>query len=333
MDQLIANVDSIILGFVQGSFGSLTATVQILWRLMFIVFIAVYGYKVIISGRFLASDLVWHCVKIIVLLVLATEWNTFFLFIYNMVTDLPSDIAGQIISAAADTLGSNAQANSEDTANTALQAFFDRGMAISSKLLEGAGWNNLGQYFYAFAVWFGTIGLTGYSTMLIVLSKLAVAILLAVAPVFILLLIFINTKNLFEGWLRTLLNYAVIPIFVYTLLALILAIMEAPLKFLEENSDSQDGLMTSVGPFLLTSVVSILLLSQILNMAASITGGVSLSTMGTGAWASRAGLTGISRAGQWSWSKSKPLRSYTTGKIKSGMGNVRSALHKTREVR
>lgn len=47
MDQLIANVDSIILGFVQGSFGSLTATVQILWRLMFIVFIAVYGYKVI----------------------------------------------------------------------------------------------------------------------------------------------------------------------------------------------------------------------------------------------------------------------------------------------
>lgn len=333
MDQLIANVDSIILGFVQGSFGNLTATVQILWRLMFIVFIAVYGYKVIISGRFLASDLLWHCLKIIILLVVATEWDSFFLFIYNMVTDLPSDIAGQIMSAASNTLGSNAQANSEASANTALQTFFDRGMTISSKLLEGAGWNNMGQYFYAFAVWFGTIGLTGYSTMLIVLSKLAVSILLAVAPVFILLLIFINTKNLFEGWLRTLLNYAVIPIFVYALLALILAIMEAPLKFLEENSSSQDGLMTSIGPFLLTAVVSILLLSQILNMAASITGGVSLSTMGTGAWASRSGLSGISRAGQWSWGKSKPLRAYTGDKIKRGMGNVRSALHKTREVR
>ncbi len=305
MDQLIANVDSIILGFVQGSFGSLTATIQILWRLMFIVFIAVYGYKVIISGRFSATDLVWHCFKIIILLVLATEWDAFFLFIYNMATDLPSDIAGQIISAAADSLGSNAQADSEDSANVALQTFFDRGMTVASKLLDGAGWNNMGQYFYAFGVWFGTIGLTGYSTMLIILAKLAVAILLAVGPVFILLLIFMNTKSLFEGWLRTLLNYAIVPIFVYALLALILALMEAPLRFLEQNSSSQDGLMTSVGPFLLTAIVSILLLSQILNMAASVTGGVSLSTMGTGAWASRAVASPVKRMSAWSWTKMK----------------------------
>lgn len=332
MDQLIANVDSIILNFVQGSFGSLTATIQILWHLMFIVFIAVYGYKVIISGRFSASDLIWHCFKIIVLLVLATEWDAFFLFIYNMVTDLPSDIAGQIIGAAADTLGSNAKADSESSANAALQVFFDRGMTVSSKLLEGAGWNNLGQYFYAFGVWFGTIGLTGYSTMLIVLSKLAVAILLAVGPVFILLLIFANTKSLFEGWMRTLLNYAVVPIFVYALLALILAIMEAPLKFLEANSSAKDSLMTSVGPFLLTSVVSILLLAQILNMAASVTGGVSLSTMGTGAWASRTSLKSIGGAGKWGWQKSRPIQAATGSKIKSGMSNIQSALQKAKEV-
>lgn len=332
MDQLIANVDSIILGFVQGSFGSLTATVQILWRLMFIVFIAVYGYKVIISGKFSASDLVWHCFKIIILLVLATEWDTFFLFIYNMATDIPSDIAGQIISAAADSLGSSATADSENTANAALQIFFDRGMTVSSRLLEGAGWNNIGQYFYAFAVWFGTIGLTGYSTMLIVLAKLAVAILLSVGPIFILLLIFINTKSLFEGWLRTLLNYAVIPIFVYALLALILAIMETPLRFLEENANPDDDLMTSVGPFLLTSVVSILLLSQILNMAASITGGVSLSTMGTGAWTSRKVAAPFKRMGSWSWKKMTSDRPFKGDKAKTGRAALGTALQKAKEV-
>lgn len=331
MDQLIANVDSIILGFVQGSFGSLTATIQILWRLMFIVFIAVYGYKVIISGRFSAHDLVWHCLKIIILLVLATQWDTFFLFVYNMATDLPSDIAGQIISAAADSLGSNAKADSESSANVALQVFFDRGMTVSSKLLDGAGWNNMGQYFYAFAVWFGTIGLTGYSTMLIVLSKLAVAILLCIGPIFILLLIFTNTKALFEGWLRTLLNYAIVPIFVYALLALILAIMETPLKFLEENADSQDSLMTSVGPFLLTSVVSILLLSQILNMASSVTGGVSLSTMGTGAWTSRKIAAPFKKMGSWSWKK-MANRSGGSSRTASGRQSLGTALQKAKEV-
>lgn len=330
MESLISHVDSIILGFVQGSFGSLTATIQILWRLMFIVFIAVYGYKVIISGRFSASDLVWHCFKIIILLVIATQWDTFFLFVYNMATDLPSDIAGLLIAAAADNVGIDT--NDQNSANIALSEFFDRGMTVSSKLLEGAGWTDFGQYLYAGLVWFGTIGLTGYATMLIVLSKLAVAILLAVGPVFILLLIFVNTKSLFEGWLRTLLNYAVVPIFVYALLALILMLIEQPLKMLEDNADTSSNILSYIGPFLVTAVVSMLLLAQILNIAASVTGGVSLSTMGTGAWASRTGLRSVSGAGKLGWQKSKPLRSYAGNKIKSGMSNLRSAIQKTKEV-
>lgn len=322
MESLIIHVDSIILGFVQGSFGSLTATIQILWRLMFIVFIAVYGYKVIISGRFSASDLVWHCFKIIILLVIATGWDTFFLFIYNMVTDLPSDLAGLLIAAAADNIGNGT--DDESSANQALSTFFDRGMTVSSKLLEGAGWGDFGQYMYAGLVWFGTIGLTGYSTMLIVLSKLAVAILLAVGPVFILLLVFINTKSLFEGWLRTLLNYAIVPIFVYALLALILMLIEQPLTILEQNSNTNSNLLSYIGPFLLTALVSMLLLSQILNMAASITGGVSLSTMGTGAWASRKISSPVRQASAWSWRK---VRNRT-----SRSGKLGTAIQKTNEI-
>jgi type IV secretion system protein VirB6 len=329
MESLISHVDSIILGFVQGSFGSLTATIQILWRLMFIVFIAVYGYKVIISGRFSASDLVWHCFKIIILLVIATEWDTFFLFVYNMATDLPSDLAGLLIAAAADNIGSGA--DDESSANQALSTFFDRGMTVSSKLLEGAGWSDFGQYMYAGLVWFGTIGLTGYSTMLIVLSKLAVAILLAVGPVFILLLVFINTKSLFEGWLRTLLNYAIVPIFVYALLALILMLIEQPLTILEQNSDTNSNLLSYIGPFLLTAIVSMLLLSQILNMAASITGGVSLSTMGTGTWASRKIASPIRQASAWSWKKIKnrSARGHQPGNSKDTFG---TAIQKTNEI-
>ncbi len=337
MEQLIDNVDSIILGFVQGSFGSLTATIQVLWRLMFIVFIAVYGYKVFIGGRFSASDLITHCFKIIIILVIATEWDTFFLFVYNMVTDLPADLAGQLMQSASTLYGPYAQADSSATANNALSLFFDRGMAVSAKILEGAGWTNIGQYLYAFAVWFGTIGLAGYAAMLIVLAKLAVGILLALGPVFILLLIFSNTRQLFEGWLRTLLNYAVIPIFVYTLLAFLLVLIEAPLQKLED-SNINDSLITVIGPFLLTSVVSILLLSQIMNLAASVTGGVSLSTMGLARYTTRNTMTGpgsraASATGKWGWQKTAPTRKYVSEKFKGGRDNLRQALQKSREVR
>lgn len=341
METLITQLDTIILSFVQGAFGSLTPAIQTLWRMMFVIFIAVYGYKIMISGRFSAADLLSHCVKIIILLALATQWDLFFLIVFNMLTDLPSDIAGQIMQAAAASFGAGAQAGTVDTANTALSRFFERGMAVSATVLQGAGWRDIGQYLYAFAIWLGTIGLTGYAAMLIILAKLAVAVLLGIGPLFILLLIFANTRALFEGWLRTLLNYALIPVFVYTLLAILLTLAEAPLAHLEAHSGAADALISAVGPFLLISTIAVLLLAQILNIAASVTGGVSLSTMGF----ARAGLRGpqeiVKRGGALGWSKSAPIRAYAGDKFKAGTKRgydagkqaLSRALSKTREVR
>jgi len=288
IEALINNVDTIILAFVQGAFGSLTPIVQILWRLMFIIFIAVFGYKVIISGRFAANDLIVNTLKIIVLLLIATEWDTFFLLIYNMTTDLPSDIAGQIMQGAANSLGGAAVANDDASANTALSNFHDRAMGVSSNLLEAASWREWGLYLYASAVWLGSLALTGYAAMLIVLAKIAVAILLSLGPLFILLLIFANSRSLFEGWLRTLLNYAIIPIFVYALLALLLTISEIPLSDLEANTSGSTPTLTFISTFLFSAFVSVILLMQVMNIAASITGGLSLSTMGASAWGARA---------------------------------------------
>lgn len=279
MDQLIANIDSLMLNFVAGSFGGLTDTVQTLWRLMFIVFIAIYGYKIFIHGRFSAPDLVTHCIKIIIVLILATQWSTFYEFIYRLATDMPADLAGRIMQAAASSLGAQTAANSPASANTLLSVFYDRAMAVSSKLLQGAGWSALGLYFYAGIVWLAAGAFTGYAAMLIILSKLAVAVLLAVGPFFILLLIFHDTRKLFEGWLRALLNYAMVPIFVYTLLALLLAVTFPTLNYLETHSGIYSQLITAIGPFAITTYIATILLRQVMNIVANITGGVSLSLM------------------------------------------------------
>ena len=286
IETILQNVDGIILTLVQGAFGNFTPIIEIIWTSMFIIFIAVFGYKAIYSGRFSAPDLIVNTLKIIVLLIVATQWGTFTLLVFDLVTDLPSDIAG-ILMQSAGSAYSTSNVTDQITANSALTDFYDRAMEVSEELLEGAGWSNFGMYFYIPLIWIGAIGFTGYAAMLIVLSKLAVAILLAVGPFFILMLIFKNSQSLFEGWLRTLLNYAVIPVFVYALLALLLTIAEEPLKYLESNTSPNDALLTPIGSFMFVCMVSVFLLMQIMNIAASITGGLSLSSMGAGAWAAR----------------------------------------------
>jgi len=329
----INTVDGIVLTFVQGSFGSLTGSIQTLWRLMFVLFIAVYGYKILISGRFHAGDLLVHIVKIIIILIVATQWGAFSFLVYDITTDLPSDIAGQIMLGTSNVFTDPA-ATDVVSANSALTNFYDRAMEVSEKVLEGAKWNSFGLYFYAFAIWAGAIAFAGYAAMLIILAKLSVAILLAVGPLFILLLIFANTKSLFEGWLRTLLNYAIIPIFVYLLLALLLTLAEAPLVLMENNSGSNGDFITSIGAFFFICFVSLLLLAQIMNMAGSITGGLTLSTMGVatfgfrvaGRAAGHASAPAAQAVGRAGIKVTKSAGKATANKTRQGMSALKQTL-------
>jgi type IV secretion system protein VirB6 len=339
MEHLLTNIDSIILGFVQGSFGGVSGTIHTLWQLMFILFLAVYGYKVIISGQFLVSDLIGHCLKIVLILVLATEWGTFFQFIYRIVTELPSDMAGQIMQAASTSLGTHSQASDVTSANAALSSFFDRGMTIADKILEGAKWNDFGLFFYAAVVWAATIGLTSYAAYLIIFAKMGMAIFLALGPYFILMLVFNNSRALFDGWLKNLLNFSFTQLFVYVLLALLLAIMETPLKTLEAHSGITDKLVSVIGPFFLTSVVAILLLAQVRSITSSVVGGVTLSFMGSDAWTMDKAKASTGAATGGGLKKIAPSREkvkeYAAKKYEQGKTSLNEALkrHRTPETR
>lgn len=290
VDNFLDNLDTIILSFVQGSFGNLSGPMETLWKSMFIVFIAFYGYKVIINGRFSAHDGIIHIAKMLVILVLITSWTDFQIFVMDVVTNTPSELAGELLKSA--TIG----APDADSANTALGDFYDRAIQVSKKINEGAGWN-VAIIAYGWAVFLAGLALTGYALILIALSKIAVALMLAVAPFFILMLIFAQTKTLFEGWLRTTLNYALIPIFVYGLLSLLLVLVNKSLVKMEASVTATSEIMTYAAPFLLVCVISVGLLMQVMNLASGIAGGLSLQTMGLGKMAAKGIGAGAGLAG------------------------------------
>ncbi|MGH1377106.1 MAG: type IV secretion system protein [Alphaproteobacteria bacterium] len=275
VDKILQNLDAIIQNFVQGSFNSLSAPMETLWSSMFIIFIAFYGYKVIINGRFSPHDGIIHISKMLIVLVLITSWTDFQMVIMKVVTDTPADIAGQVIH------GASGGSTNVGNLNTELGNFYESSMQVSSKIMKTGG-NIFTRLSYSWAVWLATLALTAYALALIALSKIAVAVLLSVAPFFILMLIFAQTKTLFEGWLRTLLNYAFIPLFVYALLALLLSLSTQALTEMQANVSATSSLINFIAPFLLISVIAVMLLAQVMNIASGIAGGLSLQTMGLG---------------------------------------------------
>ncbi len=141
------------------------------------------------------------------------------------------------------------------------------------------------------AVWILIGLLCVYTMFLMALSRIALAVLLALGPLFIPALLFDRSRRLFDAWLAQLVNYALITILTVMAAALLLRIVES-------YADQTAGLGTALHivdalNMVLVSLLVFLLMRQVMPIAAGISGGVSLSSMGALSGAARLGMQGI----------------------------------------
>lgn len=286
IDDTLGDVDLIINNYVFGAFTELNPFVLGMWRVLFIIFIALYGVRVMLKGNFSIPELVQHGFKIVIILAFATVWGNFSLFFNDFLFDFPNRVAGEVLSSSSAASPSATTANNTAEANAVLSTFWERGITVGAEVVDDASFRDVGKYLYALVIWTITVLLTGVALLLIVLSRIAVAVLLAVGPLFILALIFNISRNIFEGWFKAIVTYSLIPLFTYLILALILLLIETPLAYLEANVEGT-GFVDAMGGFVLVGAVSFILLSQVMNITSGIGGGFALSTLGAAGAAAR----------------------------------------------
>ncbi len=183
---------------------------------------------------------------------------------------------------------------------SSLDAIWARGGAVASFLWNNGGiFNGDFGYYVAGAVVWVVIGLLCvYVMFLIALSSIALAVLLALGPLFLALLLFESTRRFFESWIAQLANYAFITILTVLVAALLLQVVES---YAAQTAQRGSALVTvDALDMMLMSVLVFLLMRQVMPIAASLAGGVALSSFGlvSGAigWGLRHGA-GAARAG------------------------------------
>lgn len=135
--------------------------------------------------------------------------------------------------------------------------------------------SDLGFYIAGAFVWVLVGLLCVYALFLISLSKIALAILLALGPLFIVLLLFDSTKRFFEAWLAQLANYALITILTILVAALLLQVVR---NFAQQTAALGAGIRTvDALNLLLVSGLVLLVMRQVMPIAASLASGVSLT--------------------------------------------------------
>jgi type IV secretion system protein VirB6 len=118
-----------------------------------------------------------------------------------------------------------------------------------------------------------------YVMFLIALSNIALAVLLALGPLFIAMLFFESTRRMFSAWIAQLANYALITILTVMVAALLLQLVQS---YAAQTAARGSAILTvDALNMLLIAVLVLLILRQIMPIAAGLAGGLALSSFGT----------------------------------------------------
>lgn len=161
-----------------------------------------------------------------------------------------------------------------------IDAIWDRGGAVAGILWNKGGVfpEGWGYLIAATVVWVFIGLLCVYTMFLIALSSIALAVLLAVGPLFIPTVLFERTKRLFDAWLAQLTTYALITVLTVMVAALLLRIVES---FAAQTAARGEAIVTvDALNMILVAALVFLLMRQVMPIAAGLGGGIALTTLG-----------------------------------------------------
>lgn len=189
------------------------------------IYVALIGFRMLFAqGATRISDAPGIALKIGIILALVTSWSAFQTLVFDVADRAPEEIAAIVSAPLAE--GSSLAARPVDGLQAAYDEFSNTGAAYG-KL---AGPDAKGYSSPQAAAAEATAGASGLlflsSAGVISAATLAIGVLTAVGPIFIVLALIPATRGLFVGWVRAMAAAAMTPLVAWLLIVLMLSVIE-----------------------------------------------------------------------------------------------------------
>jgi len=178
-----------------GTEGSLVPALTILLTL----YVALFAFALITGrSRVGVSSLTPRIVTLGLVLTFATSWIAYQSVVWNLATGAPNEIAGILTG----------------TPGNATMVFAQKIDVVFQALIQASGEGTPDSAFSPPGLmWLGGTLFLLATVGLLATTRIALAILLAIGPVFVVLALFPGTRGLFVGWLRGVVMLAIAPLF------------------------------------------------------------------------------------------------------------------------
>jgi len=247
---LLANTDCQASSLVERGYSALStpgaATAAVLTSLM-VIAVAFYGYRLLLGRGLALGDVTGLAIRLGVVLLLAASWSSFQSLAYDAFARAPGRIASELVVAIDSPAPLEGIQSALDRIEEGSVGWRTRA-GIASPLVGGAPTAAMALNVSSFLLTLSTVGL-------LVVSRILLALLLAITPIMAGFLLFDATRGLLEGWLRTLTAAALVPLFVLILCAIELAMLSPLLDRMLADQARERFELDTVTPVALVVIV------------------------------------------------------------------------------
>lgn len=269
--RIFSRVDGAMTSYVANTSADVIAFLTPIFTSLLIIWIAIWGYMTMFGrSQEPLQEGVFRIIRIGFIMALGLTVGT-----YNGVT--VDFLAGW-----PQTLASIVTGTPTGTSAAQLDGLFSQVFAVAEAAWDKGGImnGNFGMYLISWGILLVGGGLCLITAFFILLSKVMTTVLLAIGPVFIVLLLFQSTQRFFESWLGMVINFGVILVLAAAIGRLM---VELGNSYISTQSGSDPGALANFADAAMLFIVfglCILVMRQIPSVAAALGGGISLATRG-----------------------------------------------------
>ena len=244
-----------------------------IFQLLMIVYLIYWGFEIWAgTARGTPTEIVWRLFRVFIIFDFAMTWGDFDTYVYNFLNDVPSGIGNAIVGSMTSVTGGINNASTNNVANQ-LDNILNLTASGIKSFSAHAGFLSYFLDFYGLIIYCVIALLVGYAAFLVVLSKIFTWILLAIAPVILVLALFRVTSQFVVNWVKLLLEYFFLQILIYAFLAFYLDLTQGYFSGLAQTLTGNVGsLWSDITPILLVGIIGFALLTQLQVVAGSLVG-------------------------------------------------------------
>lgn len=247
------------------------------------IYVMIWGF-LSLTGRI--QEPIWEGVKRIIFIAIVLGLGLRLWLFNSLIVDTFFTAPGQLASVIA---------GSSDPV-TVIDTIWDKGGTVASALWNKGGVlsGDFGFYLAGAIVYLIMGGVAVYALFLLALSKLALALILAIGPVFICLLLFETTRRFFEAWIAQLANYALVAVLSTLVATLMLKVVSS---YATQTAARGDAIVTvDALNMVLCAALALLIMRQVLPIASGLASGIALNSFGVVSGMAQWALGGAKRS-------------------------------------